>query len=489
MGGSLMTSVELAEWVREARQRTCELVADLRDDQLFGPRLSILNPLLWEIGHIAWFQEKWVLRHGGTTPSLRTDADFLYDSAAVVHSARWDLPLPNREDTLAYMRAVRDRVVGELTEGEVGQEMVYFTLLSIFHEDMHTEAITYTRQTLGYPAPKLGVGRSEFPEAGPLPGDVEIPGGVYLIGAAREKGSGDEPFVFDNEKWEHPVEVRPFAIALVPVTQAEFAAFIEDGGYINQRFWSEEGWRWREEAEALHPVYWQRESSGRWLRRDFDRWVRLEPHRPVLHVNWYEADAYCRWAGRRLPTEAEWEIAASYSDRRDGHSTTHGRKLRFPWGEEPPTPERANLDWSALGCVDVAAHPKGDSAFGCRQMIGNVWEWTASDFLPYPGFIADPYREYSAPWFGTQRDPGCCGTPGATSTGRSGGTFGPAFVRVRGGHEYHHHHSGAARFAQGQSHHRTPLGLLASGSGASCGHPPRIPRRALRRARCSSCSA
>ncbi len=398
-----MTSVELAEWVREARQRTCELVADLRDDQLFGPRLSILNPLLWEIGHIAWFQEKWVLRHGGTTASLRTDADSLYDSAAVVHSTRWDLPLPNREDTLAYMRAVRDRVVGELTEGKVGKELVHFTLLSVFHEDMHTEAITYTRQTLGYPAPKLGVSRTEFPEAGPLLGDVEIPGGVYLIGAAREKGSGDEPFVFDNEKWEHPVEVRPFAIARAPVTQAEFAAFVEDGGYINRRFWSDEGWRWREEAEALHPVYWQRESSGRWLRRDFDRWVRLELHRPVLHVNWYEADAYCRWAGRRLPTEAEWEIAASYSDRRDGHSTTHGRKRRFPWGEEPPTPEQANLDWSALGCVDVAAHSEGDSAFGCRQMIGNVWEWTASDFLPYPGFIADPYREYSAPWFGTHK--------------------------------------------------------------------------------------
>jgi iron(II)-dependent oxidoreductase len=393
---------ELSEWVREARQRTCDFVADLSDDQLIGPALPILNPLLWEIGHIAWFQEKWALRRGGTA-SLRKDADALYDSAAIPHATRWDLPFPNREETFAYMREVRDRVVEQLSKGEAGNETVYFTLLSVFHEDMHTEAITYTRQTLGYAATKFGVSESEDRDAGPLPGDVEIPGGRYRIGAAPKEGEKEKPFVFDNEKWEHPVEVRPFAIARAPVTQAEFAAFVEDGGYLQQRFWREEGWRWREEAEARHPVYWKREASGRWLRRDFDCWVRLEPHRPMLHVNWYEADAYCRWARRRLPSEAEWEIAAAYSDACSGAETNDGRKRRFPWGADPPTPERANLDWRELGCVDVAAHAAGDSAFGCRQMIGNVWEWTASDFLPYPGFTADPYREYSAPWFGSHK--------------------------------------------------------------------------------------
>jgi iron(II)-dependent oxidoreductase len=301
-------------------------------------------------------------------------------------------------------------VVEHLGQGKAGKEAVYFTLLSVFHEDMHAEAITYTRQTLGYPAPKLGESRSENRDAGPLPGDVEIPGGVYKVGAelpqfvnpsltlpACPSAEEDEPFVFDNEKWEHPVEVRRFAIARAPVTQVEFVAFIEGGGYLQRRFWSEEGWRWREQTEAHHPVYWRCEAPGRWLRQDFDRWVPLELHRPVMHVNWYEADAYCRWAERRLPTEVEWEIAASFTDRRSG------QKRRFPWGDEPPTPKRANLDWRALGCVDVAAHPAGDSAFGCRQMIGNVWEWTASDFLPYPGFITDPYREYSAPWFGTHK--------------------------------------------------------------------------------------
>src|SRR5262249_46089044 len=143
--------------------------------------------------------------------------------------------------------------------------------------------------------------------------------------------------------------------------------------------------------QAEHPVYWRRTADG-WQRRAFDRWVALEPHWPMLHVNWYEADAWCRWAGRRLPSEAEWELAASSFGKR-----------RFPWGNDPPAGEHANLDASRLECVDVAAFPPGDSPFGCRQMIGNVWEWTANDFLPYPGFVPDPYKEYSQPWFGDHK--------------------------------------------------------------------------------------
>ena len=151
-------------------------------------------------------------------------------------------------------------------------------------------------------------------------------------------------------------------------------------------------------------MYWRRR-DGAWERRDFDRWVPLEPHRPVVNVNWYEAEAYCRWAGRRLPAEAEWEAAAAGEPTPD-RTALAPRKRRFPWGEGEPTPERANLDWRAMGCLDVGALPAGDSAFGCRQMIGNVWEWTASPFLPYPGFRADEaYPEYSAPWFETARSP------------------------------------------------------------------------------------
>lgn len=420
-----MQAEATAGWVHDARERTFELVADLTDEQLMGPRLAIVNPLLWEIGHVAWFQEKWVLRHVCGEDPVRADSDTLWDSIAIPHDVRWDLPLLSREETLAYMREVRDRVLDRLRR-RPSEELIFFAQYTVFHEDMHTEAFTYTRQTLGYPAPAISseraaraagrgaASRGDGPGStsqgghgpasgaaqlagaarGPCPGDAEVPGGVFLLGAPR-----DAPFAFDNEKWAHPVELEPFAIARAPVTQAEFAEFVEDGGYRRREWWSDEGWAWRESAGKPHPVYWRRQADG-WVRRDFDRWVPLEPHRPVIHVNFYEAEAFCRWAGRRLPTEAEWEAAAAGTP---AGNRLGERKCTFPWGEEPPTPERANLDGSAMGCVDVGACPNGDGAFGVRQMIGNVWEWTSTTFLPYPGFEIDAYREYSEPWFGTRK--------------------------------------------------------------------------------------
>jgi iron(II)-dependent oxidoreductase len=389
------TSADLAAWVRDARARTLDLVGDLSDEQLMGPRLAIVNPLLWEIGHVAWFQERWALRHAGGQPPVRPGVDSLYDSAAIAHDTRWDLFLPSRQDTLAYLTAVRDAVLERIESGNLSDTDRYFIQLGVFHEDMHNEAFTYTRQTHGYPkphSPRTLIGERQ---AGPLQGDAEIPGGRFLLGAL----SG-ESFVFDNEKWAHHVEVPPFAIARAAVTQGEFQDFVEARGYQHRAVWSEPGWSWKETAGASHPLYWRQEAAGRWLRRDFDRWLPLEPHRAMLHVNWWEAEAYCNWAERRLPTEAEWEIAAS-SERTD-----HGlaeTKRRFPWGDSQPQVERANLGGDAGGAADVAAFPAGDSSFGCRQMIGNVWEWVADNFEPYPGFVVDPYREYSQPWFSTHK--------------------------------------------------------------------------------------
>jgi gamma-glutamyl hercynylcysteine S-oxide synthase len=385
-----MKAQDLALWVKDAREKTLALVSDLDDAQLIGPKLSILNPLLWEIGHVAWFQERWVLRHANGRAPIRPDSDSFYDSTNVPHDTRWHLPLPRRDQTLAYMNAVADLILERLENREPETTERYFILLSVFHEDMHTEAFTATRQILGYPPPRLGEGYR--PRGGPLPGDVEIPGGTFALGA-----TADEPFVFDNEKWVHPVEVAPFSIARAAVTQAEFAAFVDAGGYVRESYWSPAGWQWRESAGAQHPVYWRRTGSNGWERRDFDRWVPLEEHRPVININWHEAEAYCRWAGRRLPTEAEWEMAAAVEPSPSAH------KRKFPWGIAPLTSQSAHLNWTGGGCTDVGALPDGDSAYGCRQMLGNVWEWTASDFLPYPGFVADPYKEYSQPWFGTHK--------------------------------------------------------------------------------------
>jgi len=386
-----LSSSRLVELLTEARARTLELVADLTDSELRGPLLDIVNPPLWEIGHVAWFQEKWALRHWGKRAPLQKEGDVLYDSAAVAHDTRWELPLPSRAETLRFMQSVLDDVCEQLTRDEPGPGGTYFHLLALFHETMHAEALAYTRQTHAYRAPRIPGGRSG-PDAAPWPGDVDVTGGTFLLGAAP-----DTSFVFDNEKWAHPVDVPPFAIARAPVTNAEFRGFVEDRGYRRPELWTADGWSWRESAGDEHPVYWLRDGTG-WLRRVFDQWAPLEPHLPVIHVNAFEAEAYCLWAGRRLPTEAEWELAASAEPTAEGRHLG-GRRRRFSWGDAAPTPDRANLDWRALGVIPVNALPAGDSAFGCRQMIGNVWEWTATAFAPYPGFVADPYKEYSEPWF------------------------------------------------------------------------------------------
>jgi len=373
------------EALQDARRRTLELVADLSDEQMIGPRLDIVNPLRWEIGHVAWFQEYWVLRHlCGREPLLAT-GDALYDSAKVAHDTRWDLPLPTKAQTIDYMTRVIDEIGSTQPHGK---DASYFLTLALFHEDMHGEAITYTRQTLGRPAPKLSASDTKPTFDQHIHGDAFVPGGSFTLG-----NTSDNEFVFDNEQRSFEVFVQPFKISRTATTNGEFAKFVEDGGYKRRELWSDEGWKWRETANAHHPVYWHFE-DGTWLRRNFDQLVQLEENHPVLHVNWHEADAYCRWAGRRLPTEAEWEMAASNGS---------DPKRRFPWGDEAPTAAHANLDSGRLSTIDVSALPAGDSAFGCRQMIGNVWEWTANDFTPYPGFVAGPYKEYSEPWFGNHK--------------------------------------------------------------------------------------
>lgn len=304
-----------------SRERALRIVADIDGARLLGPKLAIVNPPLWEIGHVAWFQERWCLRWraGGTlADSILAGADALYDSSRVAHGTRWDLPLPDIAATRAYGAAVLERVRARLAREPESEALRYFVRLSTFHEDMHAEAFLYTRQTLGYPEPVAELQFKESPK-----GDIDILGGKFMLGAKPSAG-----FVFDNEKWAHEVSVAPFRIARAPVSNEQFLAFVEAGGAA--------------------PRYW-RKRDGAWQERRYDRWLPLARHDPVRHVSWHEAQAWCAWAGRRLPTEAEWECASP------------------------------QLDW------------------------GRVWEWTASDFLPYPGFAADPYEDYSQPWFGSHK--------------------------------------------------------------------------------------
>jgi ergothioneine biosynthesis protein EgtB len=385
----------LAVELRDVRERTCRLTEDLSGDQLMGPMLPIVNPVLWEIGHVGWFHEFWTLRHVHGRPSLLERSDRLWNSSTVAHDTRWDLDLPDRDGVFGYMADVLDRQLDRLG-GDVAAPARYFYELAIRHEDMHVEALAYTRQTLGYGRP-AGLGDPPADGAGAWPDDVEVPGGRWRLGSTPDDG-----FVFDNEKWAHAVELTPFRIAKAPVTNAEFAAFVDDGGYRRREFWSEAGWAWRAGAGAEKPVYWVARDGGAWTWRRYGRVEPLAAHAPVVFVNWYEAEAWCRWAKRRLPTEAEWEAAAIGEPAGD-RSRLADVKRRWPWGDATPMREHANLDFAWGEPIGVAACALGDSAFGCRQMIGNVWEWTSSDFRPFAGFSADPYEDYSQPWFGTRK--------------------------------------------------------------------------------------
>lgn len=396
---------ELAAMLTDARERSLALMHDTLEARELGPRLAIVNPPLWELGHLGFFHDHFALRGLFGLPDYQlADAERLFDSSSIAHDDRWSLPLPSREQTLDYLSRVQQAMLERLPDGEASPAQSYVYQLTTLHEDMHGEAFLYTRQTLGDPAPDLGTpphgdfgATSGTPDgeapAGALPGDVAIPGGRHLLGSDESI-----PFRFDNEKPPMEIDVAPFSIAKTPVTNAEFAAFVDDGGYSRGELWSEAGWHWCQHQERQAPLYWRRDVNGRWEERRFDRWLPLAPHQPAVHVSWFEAEAWCRWAGRRLPSEAEWEVAASREPSPDGTALAPGKR-RFPWGNTPPESRLANLDAWRLAPLDVAALPGGDSAFGCRQMLGNVWEWTASPFGPFPGFEPELYRDYSAPWF------------------------------------------------------------------------------------------
>ena len=292
-----------------ARRRTVQLVAALDDGQRIDPRLPIVNPMRWEIGHVAWFQENWVLRHAcgeAASASMPTPSTIRPRS----RTTRAGTCRCRRCRTLSHT-AMRCSTACSLAWDHASR--LRTRLISTASRSSTRTCTARRSPTRGRRWPIRHRAPRRAWRAGvrrPSAGDVDVPGGTFRLGA-----SDALPFVFDNEKWAHAVELGPFRIARAPVTNAEFAAFVEVGGYRERRIWSEEGWAWKEDHASRAPAYWRETGTGRWQRRAFDHWVPLELEHPVIHVSWYEANAYCRWRERRLPSEAEWEMAAALDPR------------------------------------------------------------------------------------------------------------------------------------------------------------------------------
>jgi iron(II)-dependent oxidoreductase len=374
-----------------ARARTAALTSCVDDRDLTAQHSPLMSPLVWDLAHIGNQEEQWLLRTVGGGEALRPEIDSLYDAFEHPRSARPSLPLLAPAEARIYASDVRGRVLDilERTPFEGGPLVDAGFAFGVIaqHEQQHDETMLITHQLRKGPA-ALSAPAPPVHDTGPLPTEVLVPAGPFTMGTSTE------PWALDNERPAHERVVPAFHIDTVPVTCGRFQAFIEDGGYRERRWWAVEGWEQIRRHDIGAPLFWRRE-GGVWLRRRFGVTEEVPPDEPVLHVSWYEADAYARWAGRRLPTEAEWEKAAR-------HDPDTGRTRRYPWGDEEPTAEHANLGQRHLRPAPAGSYPDGASALGVRQLIGDVWEWTASDFLPYPGFAAFPYREYSEVFFGSE---------------------------------------------------------------------------------------
>ncbi|WP_082146559.1 selenoneine synthase SenA [Marinobacter subterrani] len=428
---------ELLAQLDWTRKRTEILVCSLPEAQLDVPWHPGVNPPLWEMGHAAFFYEVFVFNLLDGTPSYDPSMDDLWDSFHIDHRDRWNRDLfPGRAQTLEYFNTIYDRVAQRIESDPLTDQALYLYRYAIYHQNMHIESLIWCRQTVGYPAPP----GTDFYRPAPgeqHDGDALIPAGEWLIGMPGESGDyAREDFAFDNEKPRFTVHLDQFAVSRCLVSNRQFIEFIEDGGYRRPELWSFGGRKWlqTESDVALvhgsnepllrlprHPLYW-RWHDEHWQERVFDGWRAPEPDAPVTHVTFWEAEAWCRWAGRRLPTEFEWEVAALGN--RPGEPFR-----RFPWGNVAPDDWHADLNGRAMARNPVCDFPEGDSPFGCRQMTGTVWEWTSSQFFPYDGFKVDMYPFMSTLQFGDHRVTrgGSC----ATSSCLIRGTYRQAYLPQR----------------------------------------------------------
>ena len=381
----------VADELDRVRERSFGLTTTVLDEpELLAQHSKLMSPLVWDLAHVGNYEELWLLRAAAGIEAMRPEIDSIYDAFEHPRATRPTLPMLRPDEAGQYIGLVRRKVLDALermrldgADALLDSGFVFGMVLQ--HEHQHDETMLATHQ--------LRRGLPVLPDGDALPApnalltgaEVRIPAGRFVM------GTSDDPWAYDNERPAHDVDLPAYFIDTVPVSNRAYRGFVEDGGYDEQRWWSPAGWEWRTASGKHTPAFWVRDGDG-WQRRRFGRLEPLPDDEPVQHVCFHEAEAYARWAGRRLPTEAEWEKAASW----DQATRT---KRRFPWGEDAPADQHANLGQRRYRPTAAGSFPAGASAYGALQMLGDVWEWTSSEFTGYPGFRSFPYKEYSEVFF------------------------------------------------------------------------------------------
>lgn len=375
------------------RERTWRILGGLSDDDLLTREAAYLSPPVWDLGHIACYEEHWLVARVAERPMRHPELVPLYDPFEQPRSVRVELPLPGVRETLDYVRSVRDDALDLMDDVEDATPLTsdgFVYAMVAQHESQHQETLLQTFNLRPQVRPFEPAAQVEAPS---VPREVDDESTVRVSGARVPIGATDEHAPYDNERGRHDVVLDPFSIDRFPVTNRRYLAFVEAGGYETRSLWSDEGWTWRAREKASAPKDWILGEAGRVSVRRFGHVRELDLDAPVQHVSAHEAEAFARWVGGRLPTEREWEAAACWDD-------AAKRARRCPWGDDPATPARANVFLDSWGPRPVGSYPQGASPSGCEQMIGDVYEWTSSTFRGYPGFEAFPYREYSEVFFG-----------------------------------------------------------------------------------------
>ena len=406
---SVFNAEHIARQLEAARARTLGLMDGLTPADQQAQVSPLMSPFVWDLAHIGNYEELWLLRRLDGRPPLDPALDDLYNAFEHPRWQRSSLPILGPVEAREYLARVRGDVLDLLGRTDFDDPasrllvngFVYGMVLQ--HEHQHDETVLATHQLRGErstrPSPVTGPGPVGVAAYGrdmqaPPPSEVQLPEMRLVDGGPFTMGTSTTAWAYDNERGAHHIDLPPFLIDTVPVTNRCYLEFIDAGGYDDARLWTGPGWAWRTQEQLGHPQFWRAEGDGAWSVLRFGERLDLARHldEPVQHVCWYEADAYARGAGKRLPTEAEWEKAATWHPQ-------HGQQV-WPWGADEATGDHANLGQRRAGPDPVASHPAGTSPWGCLAMIGDVWEWTSSSLQPYPGFEAWPYAEYSEVFWG-----------------------------------------------------------------------------------------